>query len=302
MKVIIGNKPVGQGCPVYIIAEIGINHNGDLGIAKKLIDVAVQAGCDAVKFQKRVPKLCVPDSHKEVKRDTPWGIMSYIEYRERVEFGRREYEEIDDYCLEKQIQWFASSWDPSSVEFIEQFNPPCHKVPSALLTDHRLLQAFADTGRPVIMSTGMSTMEEIEKAAKLFSKERLLLAHSTSIYPCPLEKLNLRMIETLKNRFNCIVGYSGHEVGLSPSYAATVMGSAFIERHVTLDRAMWGSDHAASVEPGGLRRLVENIRDIEKALGDGVKVLYEEERRAMKRLRNNVSKPAESSKEAGPRC
>jgi len=281
----LNNHPVGSGHPVYIIGEIGINHNGEVEIAKRLIKIAKDAGCDAVKFQKRTPELCVPGHQRDVLRETPWGIMTYMDYRYRVEFGLAEYKEIDAYCRAIEIQWFASAWDVRSVEFLEQFNPPCHKLPSALLTDKALIYAYAAIGRPVIISTGMSTMKEIREAAGLVAKDKLLLAHCTSIYPCPPDKLNLRMINTLKKEFDNPVGYSCYEVGLSTTYAAVVLGADFVERHITLDRAMWGSDQAASVEPGGLKRLVENIRDIEASLGDGVKRVYDEESVARGRLR-----------------
>ena len=285
MIVKIGNRLVGGSNPTYIIAEIGINHNGDISNVKKLIDMAVDTGCDAVKFQKRAPELCVPENQKNVMRETPWGIISYIEYRQKLEFGLNEYKEIDSYCRTNNIQWFASAWDIESLSFLEEFDLLCYKIPSALITNHDLLQAYRDTGRICILSTGMSTIEQITEAVKIFNKENLLIAHCTSTYPSPLEQLNLKMIDTLKERIGTIVGYSGHEVGLSTSYAAVVLGAKFIERHITLDRAMWGSDQAASVEHGGLKRLVENIRDIEKALGDGIKKVYPEEFIALKRLR-----------------
>lgn len=283
----IGDKLVGDGHPTYITAEIGINHNGDLAIAKRLIDVAVMAGCDAVKFQKRTPEKAVPPEYREVIRETPWGLISYLDYRRRVEFGEEEYRAIDQYCLEKGIHWFASCWDEDSVDFIEQFSPPCYKIASASLTDLSLLKRIRATRKPMILSTGMSTFEEIEQAVELVGSDRLLLAHSTSTYPCPPEELNLRMIHTLQARFNCPVGYSGHEVGLQTTYAAVTLGAAFVERHITLDRAMWGSDQAASVEPWGLMRLVRDIRVIEQALGDGVKRVYDSELKARQRLRRN---------------
>ncbi len=284
-KVTIGTRPVGHGEPCFVIAEIGINHNGDLEIARKLIDTAVLAGCDAVKFQKRTPALCVPPEQRDVMRETPWGLMTYLEYRYRVEFGEAEYAEIDRYCREKGILWLASCWDEPSVDFIEAFAPPCYKVASASLTDDALLRRVNATGRPVILSTGMSTMAQIRHAAALIDPDRLLLAHSTSSYPCPPQELNLRMIETLRQAFDAPIGYSGHEVGLQTTYAAVVLGACFVERHVTLDRAMWGSDQAASVEPWGLMRLVRDIRVIETALGDGVKQVYESERPILERLR-----------------
>ena len=281
----IGKHKLGQGNPCYIIAEIGINHNGSLATTRQMIDAAVEAGCHAVKFQKRTPELCVPPEQREVPRETPWGIMSYMDYRHRVEFGLEQYRQIDQYCREKGIEWFASAWDVESVKFLEQFDPICLKVPSACCTDHELLKAYAAIGCPVIMSTGMTTMEQIHQAVSLFDPALLALAHCTSTYPCPMDQMNLRMIQTLAKEFPLVVGYSGHEVGLSTTFAAVVLGAAFVERHVTLDRAMWGSDQAASVEPGGLKRMVDNIRDIEIALGDGVKRIYESEQIALSRLR-----------------
>jgi N-acetylneuraminate synthase len=281
----IGNRPVGAGCPVYIIAEIGINHNGDLQIAQQLIDAAVRAGCDAVKFQKRTPEICVPPEHRDVLRDTPWGRITYLDYRHRVEFGQAEYTAIDAYCQQRGIDWFASCWDLPSIEFVEQFSPVCYKIASASLTDDTLLRRLRATGRPLILSTGMSTMDEIRHAITLLGTERLMITHSTSSYPCPAQELNLRVIETLQRQFPCPVGYSGHEAGLTPTYAAVTLGARLVERHVTLDRAMWGSDQAASVEPWGLARLVRDIRVIESALGDGVKQVYESEIPIRKKLR-----------------
>lgn len=276
-KISINNHPIGKGCPTYIIAEIGINHNGDLSIAKKLIDTAVLAGCDAVKFQKRTPELCVPPEQKNLMRETPWGCMSYLDYKQRIEFGQKEYEEIDRYCKEKGITWFASCWDKPSIDFIEQFHPAAYKIASASLTDDALLEYTNKMGHPVILSTGMSTMDEIRHAVSLLDKDRLLISHCTSTYPCKPEELNLQMINTLMNEFDCPIGYSGHEVGLQTTIASVVLGACFIERHITLDRAMWGSDHAASVEPGGLMRLVRDIRVIENAMGNGIKTVFDSE-------------------------
>ena len=284
----IGNKQVGEGQPTYVIGEIGINHNGCIETAKRIIDSAVVAGCDAVKFQKRTPDLCVPAHQREVQRETPWGIMSYIDYKHRIEFGADEYGEIDRYCKERGIHWFASCWDLPSLEFMEMFEPVAHKIASASLTDDVLLERINDTGRPVILSTGMSTMEEIRHAVSLFDPSRLALAHATSAYPCKPELLNLRMIDTLKKEFDLPTGYSGHETGLQTTIAAVAMGACLVERHITLDRAMWGSDHAASVEPGGLSRLVRDIRVIDRAMGDGIKQVYDEElpiRRKLRRTR-----------------
>lgn len=281
----LGTKLIGDGQPVYVIAEIGLNHNGDVGIAKKLIDAAALAGCDAVKFQKRTPELCVPLEQRNIMRETPWGLMTYMDYRYRVEFGFEQYAEIDRYCKDKGLDWFASCWDEPSVDFIEQFNPICYKMASASLTDLALLRHTTATGRPIIVSSGMSTMEEIRQTVAMIDPEKLLLAHATSTYPCPPEELNLNMILTLKKEFTCPIGYSGHEVGLQTTCAAVVLGATFIERHITLDRAMWGSDQAASVEPGGFVRLVRDIQVIKKALGDGIKKVYESELPIRKKLR-----------------
>ncbi|HXO75039.1 MAG TPA: N-acetylneuraminate synthase family protein, partial [Puia sp.] len=275
---------------VYIIAEIGINHNGSLDIAKKLIDEAVQAGCDAVKFQKRTPELCTPKDQWHLERDTPWGRMSYINYRHMVELGFDEYSEIDAYCKEKGIDWFVSCWDEVAVDFMEQFNPGVYKFASASLTDHALIEKVKQTGKPYILSTGMSTMGEIREAVDKFGTDNLLIAHSTSAYPCPPQELNLRMIETLAGLYpETPIGYSGHETGLATTVAAVSMGACFVERHFTLDRAMWGSDHAASVEPQGMQKLVRDIRDVELSMGDGIKRVYESELGAMKRLRRTKS-------------
>ncbi|MBW2519171.1 MAG: N-acetylneuraminate synthase family protein [Deltaproteobacteria bacterium] len=286
-RVNIGGKDIGDGCPVYVIAEIGLNHNGDVDLAKKLIDAASLAGCDAVKFQKRTPELCVPKDQRDIPRDTPWGTMTYMEYRYRVEFEKDEFTEIDRYCRDKGMAWFASCWDEQAVDFIEQFNPPCYKMASASLTDTPLLQHTIDTGRPIILSSGMSTMEEIRQGVALVDPKKVLLAHSTSTYPCPPQELNLKMIKTLKQEFNCPIGYSGHETGLQTTCAAVVLGANFVERHITLDRAMWGSDQAASVEPSGFARLVRDIRVIESAMGDGVKKVYDSEIPIRKKLRRN---------------
>ena len=281
----IGTRLVGDGHPTYIIAEIGINHNGRVEIARELIKAAVDAGVDAVKFQKRTPAVCVPDHQKEQMRDTPWGYITYLDYRYKVEFGRDEFDEIDAYCKSLGIDWLASSWDLESLAFIDAYNPPAHKIPSALLTDHELLRAVKETGKPAILSTGMSTMEEIQAAVDVLGLDKLLICHTTSSYPCPPDELNLRMIQTLQETFDCPIGYSGHEVGLVTSAIAVGLGACLVERHVTLDRAMWGTDQAASVEPQGMRTLVKYIRVTEKALGDGVKHVYDSEQSILKKLR-----------------
>ncbi len=285
-KIQVGNKFIGSGEPVYIIGEIGINHNGSLDLAKKLIDGAVFAGCNAVKFQKRTPELCVPKDQWNIERDTPWGRITYLEYRHKVEFGFSEYKIIDDFCRFKGIDWFASPWDSPSVDFLEQFKPVAYKVASASITDLEMLEKLRATGKPVFLSTGMSTMEEIEDAVCIIGNDNLMIAQSTSAYPCKLEELNLKVITTLKDKFPTVpIGYSGHETGLAPTLAAVALGASFVERHITLDRAMWGTDQAASVEIGGMFRLVKDIRDIEKALGDGIKRVYDSELGSIKKLR-----------------
>ncbi len=283
----VGSRPVGPDHPTYIIGEIGINHNGDLEKAKELIDVAEEAGCDAVKFQKRNPDVCVPEEQKDEIRETPWGTMKYIEYKHHIEFGWEEFEEIDSYCEGKDLHWFSSCWDKDSVDFIESFDPVAYKVASASLTDDDLIQEMDAKGRPMFVSTGMSTMEEIEHALSQLEENRLLVAHCTSTYPCEPDELNLRMIKTLQEKLDVPIGYSGHEVGLQTTVAAVVMGACFVERHITLDRAMWGSDQAASVEPQGLDRLVRDIRVIEDALGDGKKKVYDSEVPIRKKLRKS---------------
>ena len=282
----IRNKTVGEGHPTYVVAEIGINHNGDVEIAKQMIDAAVHAGVDAVKFQKRTPEVCTPPEQQKQMRETPWGYITYLDYRYKVEFGVDEYREIDRYCKQKGIDWMVSVWDEPSVDFMEQFDTPAYKLPSASLTDLGLIRKVRTTGKPLILSSGMSTMEQIRAAVKVADSEDLGLMHCTSTYPCEPEELNLRMVETLRREFpNLPIGYSGHEVGLVPSTIAVALGACLVERHLTLDRAMWGSDQAASVEPGGFEKLVKYIRVTEAALGDGVKKVYDSEKSVMKKLR-----------------
>lgn len=282
----VGPKMIGDGHPVFVIAEIGINHNGSVDLAKKMIAGANAGGSDAVKFQKRTPEICVPKDQWNIERDTPWGRMKYIDYRHKVEFSKEEYIEIDKFCKDLGIIWFASCWDIEAVNFIEQFNLPLYKTSSASLTDRELLDRHKKLKKPVIVSTGMSTMDEIDNAIDNYGNKNLLIAHSTSSYPCRYEELNLKMITTLRNKYpDNPVGYSGHETGLSPTWAAVALGTNFVERHITLDRAMWGTDQAASVEIDGFHRLVRNIRDIESALGDGVKKVYESELASRNKLR-----------------
>ena len=285
----IGDRLVGAGRPVYVIGEIGINHNGDMAIARRLIDVAANAGCDAVKFQKRTPEICVPVEQQGKMRATPWGEMTYLEYKHRVEFGEEENAEIDRYWAQHGVQWFASPWDVPSVEFLERFDVVTHKVASASITDREMLRALAATGKPVILSTGMSELKEIDEAVEILGTGRLVILHATSTYPLPAEEANLRTIDTLRERYGVPVGYSGHERGLQISLAAVTLGACAVERHITLDRTMWGSDHAASLEPTGLQHLVRDIRVIESALGDGVKRVFPGEVEPRERLRRVTS-------------
>lgn len=285
-EVTIGKRVVGDGHPAFVIAEIGINHNGDINIAKQMIDAAVRAGADAVKFQKRTPELATPPQQRSQMRETPWGYITYLEYRHKVEFDEKQYREIDKYCRAKGIAWMVSVWDEPAVDFMEKFDTPAYKIPSASLTDHNLIEHARQTGRPLIMSTGMSTMKQIHKGVKIAGEKDLVLMHCTSTYPCEPQELNLKMVETLRREFpNVPIGYSGHEVGLVPSVVAVALGACMVERHLTLDRAMWGSDQAASVEPSGFERLVKYIRVTQAALGDGVKKVYDSEQPSLKKLR-----------------
>jgi len=286
----IGSNPIGLEQPVYVIAEIGLNHSGDVEIAKQLIDVAADAGAQAVKFQKRTPEISTPEHMKNTPRDTPWGTMTYLDYRYRVEFDRAQYVEIGDYATLRGLDWFASPWDEPSVDFLEDLNVVAHKVASASVTDVGLLRALASTGKPIILSTGMSTIEQIDAAVDILGVQNLVILHATSTYPLPPEEANLRMIPTLMNRYTGVpIGYSGHERGLQISLAAVALGAVAVERHITLDRTMWGSDHAASLEPGGLDHLVRDIRIISEALGDGVKRIFPGEQAPLAKLRRVVA-------------
>jgi N-acetylneuraminate synthase len=273
----------------YIIAEIGINHNGSLETAKKLIDIAAVSGCDAVKFQKRNPDVCVPEHQKHIMRDTPWGRMTYLQYKYRVEFGQAEYDEIDAYCRDKGIAWSASPWDMDSLKFLSQYDLPFIKVPSAMITNEELMRGCARTGMKVIFSSGMSTLDETDQAVEWMREENseFALLHCNSTYPAPLEDLNLRCIQTLRDRYDCEVGYSGHEFRLGTTVASVYLGATILERHITLDRTMWGSDHLASVEPQGLIKLVKGVRELEVALGDGIKRVTDGELPVRKKLRGD---------------
>ncbi len=281
----IGDKLVGHDQPIYVVAEIGINHNGSLETCKKMIDMAVEAGCDAVKFQKRTPEICVPENHKNALRDTPWGTMTYLEYRKRMEFGKEEFKEIDEYCKNKGIMWYASAWDIPSIDFLEQFDMPCYKIPSACLTDKKLLLKFKSAGKPLVLSTGMSTMEQIKKAVKILGEDNLIILHCTSTYPTPETEHNLNVIKTFRKYFNCPIGYSGHEPGVWPSIIAATIGACMLERHITLDRTMYGTDQAASLEKKGISIICEVSKAIPTYLGDGNKKVYDSEKPIVDRLR-----------------
>jgi len=283
----IGEKLIGEGYPTFIVAEIGINHNGDVNLAKKLIDMAVFAGCDAVKFQKRTIELVYTPEELAKERESPFGTTNG-DLKRGLEFGEKEYQEIDRYCKERGIIWFASPWDVRSVDFLEKFNVPCYKIASPCLTDDELLKYVKSKGKPIILSTGMSTEEEIKRAVKILGEKNLVVLHCTSTYPSKLEELNLKVINWLKKEFNCPVGYSGHETGIVEPVMAVVLGACVVEKHITLDRAMWGSDHAASLEPNGLNRLVRDIRNLPVCLGNGEKRVYDSEIPIIQKLRKKI--------------
>jgi N-acetylneuraminate synthase len=280
----IADREIGPDKPTFVVAEIGINHNGSLETAKQLIDAAVAAGCDAVKFQKRTVEVVYSAQELARPRESPFGTTNG-DLKRGLEFGADQYAEIDRYCADKNIMWFASCWDEASVDVIDQFKPPCYKIASASLTDDNLLRHHRKTGRPLITSTGMSTLEQIDHSVEVMGRRDLVLLHTTSTYPSEVSELNLRAIPRLAERYGIPIGYSGHEVGLYTTLAAVVLGACVIERHITLDRAMWGSDQAASVEPQGFARLVRDIRAVESALGDGVKKVYPSEVPIMQKLR-----------------
>lgn len=274
---------------IYVIAEIGINHNGSLEIAKQLIDIAKVAGCDVVKFQKRNPDVCVPEHQKKIMRDTPWGKMTYLDYKYKVEFNKSDYDEIDEYCKSKDIHWSASPWDIDSLNFLIEYDIPFIKIPSALLTNLELIKESAKKSKELIISTGMSTMEEVDLAVDAIknanSNCKYSILHCNSTYPAPIEELNLKCIQTLEKKYNCPVGYSGHEFGLTTTIASICMGATIIERHITLDRTMWGTDQMCSVEPQGLIKLVRGIKELSLAIGDGEKRVTEKEKEIRKKLR-----------------
>jgi len=280
----IGETTVGIGEPTYVVAEIGINHNGNLDLAKKLISTAHSAGCNAVKFQKRTVDVVYTPAELAAPRESPFGTTNG-DLKRALEFGLEDYQAIDEFCKSIKMDWFASPWDEASVDFLEQFDTPCYKVASASLTDDNLLRHIRSKGRPIILSTGMSTLDEVDHAVDVLGKHDLVLLHACSTYPAYYEELNLRVIPELRHRFGVPVGYSGHETGITSSVAAIVVGACVVERHITMDRAMWGSDQAASLEPNGINRLVRDIRLVEQSMGDGVKRVYEREKPIIKKLR-----------------
>lgn len=273
----------------YLIAEIGINHNGDIQIAKKLIDAAFACQWDCVKFQKREPEICIPDHQKNNLRDSPWGKMTYLEYKKKLEFSKKEYDYIDKYCKEKPIDWTASVWDLPSLEFISDYEVPFIKIPSAKLTDKELLIEACKTGKPLVVSTGMSTIKEIDEAVDILEKNgsQYILMHCNSAYPTPHNELNLNCLETLRERYKCPIGYSGHEYDLEPTVYAVVLGGRVIERHITLDHNMWGTDQASSLEVLAMDMLRKRIKDIDLILGDGIKKITDSEKEIRKKLRGD---------------
>lgn len=280
----IGSRTVGGQNPCFVIAEIGINHNGDLDLARRLIDAAVLAGADAVKFQKRTVDVVYTAEELARPRESPFGTTNG-DLKRGLEFDHSAFAAIDAYCRERRLMWFASCWDEASVDFMEEWDPPCYKIASASLTDDSLLRHHRKTSKPLLLSTGMSTAEQIRHAADVLGTDNLVILHCTSTYPSKPEELNLRMIESLQAEFSCPIGYSGHEVGLQTTLAARVLGASVIERHLTLDRAMWGSDQAASIEPNGFSRVVRDLRVIEAAMGTGVKCVFPSEESIRLKLR-----------------
>lgn len=287
-QISLGNKLVGDGCKPYFIAEIGINHNGDIGNAKRLIDASYAIGWDCVKFQKRTPDIAVPEAQKNVMRSTPWGEMTYLEYKKRVEFSKTEYDYIDKYCKEKPISWTASPWDMPSLEFLLEYDIPFIKLASATNGNDEIIRAACKSGKPIIMSTGMCTQEELDKSVSILedlSDGNYALLHTNSVYPAPVNSLNLRYIQTLKERYNCVVGYSGHEQNLEPTVAAVTLGASIVERHVTLSHEMWGTDQKASLEINAMYMLYHRCIDIGTMMGNGIKKLEEDELKVRKKLR-----------------
>lgn len=280
----IGTDTISKNAPTFMIAEIGINHNGDIDLAKKMIDIAISAGCQAVKFQKRTVDKVYSKEELATPRDSVFGTTNG-DLKRGLEFSYEQYKIIDEHCKKHGILWFASCWDKDSVDFIDRFNPPCYKIASASLTDDELLKYTRAKGKPILLSTGMSTLEQIEHAIDVLGKEDLLLFHCTSTYPTNYNEINLNAIEQLEKQFDCLVGFSGHERGLVPSTISVIKGAVAVERHITTDRTLWGSDQAASLEPAGLHRLVRDIKIARESLGDGNKIVYDSEKPIIKKLR-----------------
>jgi len=284
----VGDRLIGKGQPCFVIAEIGINHNGKVSQAKKLIDVAISTGCDAVKFQKRTVDIVYSQEELEMPRPNPFGETNG-DLKRGLELKLEDYEEIDDYCKKRGIIWFSSCWDKNSVDFMEFFDPPCYKIASATLTDDELLEYTASKGKPLLISTGMSTEEEIAHALSITGTENVVLYHCTSTYPTNSEEANLLAIKEFDEKYNCPIGYSGHERGITPSILAVAFGAVSVERHITVDRTMWGSDHAASLEPPGLHKMIRDIRQVPLLIGNGKKVVYDSEKPIIKKLRRTFS-------------
>lgn len=286
----IGDTWVGDGMPCYVLAEIGINHNGSVETARRLIEVSAAAGCQAVKFQKRTVDVVYTQAELERPRESPFGETNG-DLKRGLEFGEAQFAAVDQSCRHHGLAWLASCWDEQSVEFIERFNPPAYKIASASLTDESLLRTTRGTGKPIILSTGMSSLEQVDRAIEVLGTENLIVLHCTSTYPCDNRELNLRCIDTLRRRYQVPIGYSGHERGIATTVAAATLGACLVERHITLDRTMWGSDQASSIEPQGFTRLVRDIRAIEESLGDGVKRVYDSEVPCREKLRRVDSQP-----------
>lgn len=287
----LGDYLVNEHSFPYMIAEIGINHNGDLQIAKKLIDAANACLWNCVKFQKREPDIAVPEAQKNVMRDTPWGRITYLEYKKKIEFGKEEYDYIDKYCREKPLAWTASPWDIPSLEFLLDYDLPFIKIASAGNADREMMKLACESGKPLLVSTGMSTLEEIDEMVDFLEKHSngdYILLHTNSAYPTPAEEINLRMIKTLRERYHCLVGYSGHEQDLEPSVVATAVGAKVIERHVTLDHNMWGTDQAASLSVAAMAMLQGRMKEVLVMLGTGEKTVTEREKEVRRKLRGNV--------------
>lgn len=280
----IANKTIGDNYPCFVTAEIGINHNGSVAQAKKLIDMAKSAGCDAVKFQKRTVEVVYTQEELAKERQSVFGNTNG-DLKRGLEFGFEQYKEIDEYCKEKNIIWYASCWDEQSVDFIEQFNPPCYKIASASLTDDNLLKYTKKMGKPIFLATGMSTLEQIQHAVDILGEDNLIIYHCTSTYPTQANEINLNVIKSLKEKYSCPIGFSGHERGILPTIMSVVLGANAIERHITTDRTLWGSDQAASLEFDGINRIVRDVRQIKTILGDGKKVVYESEKPIIQKLR-----------------